>query len=67
MFARLSNFFEKMVSGNDVSVCNAYLASSSDLADLERRMRQVDEEDHAYRMPFCGSVSRDQGSFTSHH
>jgi hypothetical protein len=67
MFARLSHFLGKMVPGHDVSSHSDYLASSSDLADLERRMRQVDEEDHAYRMPFCGAVSRDQNSFGSNH
>ncbi|AMV42606.1 transcriptional regulator [Paraburkholderia caribensis] len=56
-----------MVASRDVSLHGDYLASSSDLADLERRMRQVDEEDHAYRMPFCGAVSRDQNSFGSKH
>jgi hypothetical protein len=56
-----------MVPGHDVSSHSDYLASSSDLADLERRMRQVDEEEHAYRMPFCGAVSRDQNSFGSKH
>jgi hypothetical protein len=67
MFARLSHFLGKMVPGHDVSSHSDYLASSSDLADLERRMRQVDEEEHAYRMPFCGAVSRDQNSFGSKH
>jgi len=67
MFARLSHLFGQMVSGRDCSAHNAYLSSSMDLADLERRMRQVDEDDHAYRMPFCGSVARDQNGFGSNH
>ncbi|ALP63032.1 MULTISPECIES: DUF3563 family protein [Paraburkholderia] len=67
MFARISHLLGKMVASRDVSLHGDYLASSSDLADLERRMRQVDEEDHAYRMPFCGAVSRDQNSFGSKH
>ncbi|WP_250530395.1 DUF3563 family protein [Caballeronia sp. ATUFL_F1_KS4A] len=31
---------------------SAYLASSGDLADLERRMRNVEDEDRAYSMSF---------------
>jgi hypothetical protein len=67
MFARLSHLLVKMVSSQDVPSHNGYLASSGDLADLERRMRQVDEEDQAYRMPFCSSMSRDQNAFASNH
>jgi hypothetical protein len=40
-----------------------YLKSSTDLADLERRMRQVDEADHSYRMSFCGAMHRDRDAY----
>ncbi|WP_321798346.1 DUF3563 family protein [Caballeronia sp. J97] len=52
MFALLSHLLGKLVSRSDVSSHSAYLASSSDLADLERRMRQADEDDRAYGMSF---------------
>ncbi|SAL03610.1 DUF3563 family protein [Caballeronia ptereochthonis] len=57
MFERLSKSLGSLFSDHDVAR-DDYLASSGDLADLERRMRQIDEEDHAYSMHFCGSVGR---------
>ncbi|WP_050451513.1 DUF3563 family protein [Candidatus Burkholderia verschuerenii] len=60
MFARLSNAVVHLFSTQRDHAHDAYFASSSDLADLERCMRQVDEDDHAYSMRFCGSVARDR-------
>jgi hypothetical protein len=54
MFAFLSHAFSQFFSRRD----DAYLDSSKDVADLERRMRQIDDDTHAYRLSFCGSVSR---------
>ena len=56
MFERLSKSLGSFFSTHDTH--DEYLSSSSDLADLERRMRQVEEEDHAYSMHFCGSLGR---------
>ena len=47
MFARISHLLGKMVASRDVSLHGDYLASSSDLADLERRMRQIEAADQA--------------------
>ena len=59
MFDRLSKSFGNLFSARSAhDARDAYLASSTDLADLERRMRQVEEEDHAYSMHFCGSLGR---------
>ena len=65
MFARLTQLFGKTVSRKEVIPHSDYLDSSGDLADLERCMRQVDENDHTYRVPFCGAVSRGQNAFAS--
>ncbi|GAB5094481.1 transcriptional regulator [Caballeronia sp. LP006] len=54
MFERLSRFF----SATDDHSHDDYFASSGDHAELERRMRQVEESDHAYSMTFCGSIPR---------
>jgi hypothetical protein len=56
MFERFSKSVGSFFSMQDYN--DEYLASSSDLADLERRMRQVETEDHDYSMHFCGSVGR---------
>ncbi|AET92110.1 MULTISPECIES: DUF3563 family protein [Caballeronia] len=56
MFERLSQSVGSFFSMHDAH--DDYLASSSDLADLERRMRQVETEDHDYSMHFCGSLGR---------
>lgn len=56
MFERLSKSFGSFFSTHDAN--DDYLASSSDLADLERRMRQVETEDHDYSMYFCGALGR---------
>ncbi|SAK79932.1 hypothetical protein AWB80_04978 [Caballeronia pedi] len=53
MFAILSHLLGKLVSRGDLPSSRAYLASSSDMADLERRMRQVDNDDRAYSMAFA--------------
>jgi hypothetical protein len=63
MFALLSHLIGKLVSSSDVPSNRAYLGSSSDMADLERRMRQAEYDDRAYSMAFCGSVSRDRNAF----
>jgi hypothetical protein len=60
MFARLSNAVVHLFSTRHDQAHDAYLASSSDLADLERRMRQIDCDDHVYGMRFCGSIARDR-------
>ncbi|EKS71602.1 MULTISPECIES: DUF3563 family protein [Caballeronia] len=52
MFALLSHLLGKLVSRTDMPSHSAYLASSGDLADLERRMRNVEDEDRAYSMSF---------------
>jgi hypothetical protein len=52
MFALLSYLLGKLVSSDDMRSHSAYLASSGDLANLERRMRHVEEEDRAYSMSF---------------
>jgi hypothetical protein len=54
MFAVLFSAFSKFFSRRD----DTYLDSSTDVADLERRMRQIEDDTHAYRLSFCGSVSR---------
>jgi hypothetical protein len=54
MSALLSRFFSNLFSRDQA----AYLESSTDLAELERRMREIDAEDHAYSMSFSGSISR---------
>ena len=59
MFERLSHSLDSLFSSHSMhDARDAYLASSSDLADLERRMRQVETEDHDYSMHFCGSIGR---------
>jgi hypothetical protein len=59
MFAILyALFFRKQDESHD-----AYLKESTDLADLERRMRQVDEADRAYSLGFCGAIPRDRHEF----
>jgi hypothetical protein len=64
MFARLSDALGHLFSfsSNGDQSHDEYFASSSDLADLERRMRRIDEQDHAYGMHFCGAISRDQNA-----
>jgi hypothetical protein len=54
MFTFLSHVFSEFFSRRD----DAFLDSSKDVADLERRMRQIDEDNHAYSLSFCGSISR---------
>ena len=56
MFERFSKSLGSFFSMHDAH--DDYLASSSDLADLERRMRQVETEDHDYSMHFCGALGR---------
>jgi hypothetical protein len=56
MFERFSKSLGSFFSMQDAN--DEYLSSSIDLADLERRMRQVETEDHDYSMRFCGSVGR---------
>jgi hypothetical protein len=59
MFARLSLSIDNLLSIHTPDEArDAYLASSSDLADLERRMRQVETQDHDYSMYFCGALGR---------
>jgi hypothetical protein len=60
MFALLSNLFH---TNDDTHAHDAYFGDSADLADLERRMRRVDEEDHAYSLHFCGSIAHDHNKF----
>ncbi|SAK89587.1 hypothetical protein AWB79_06441 [Caballeronia hypogeia] len=63
MFERLSKSLDGLFSIRDAhDAHDAYLASSSDLADLERRMRQVETEDHDYSMHFCGALGRHHDS-----
>jgi hypothetical protein len=54
MFALLFSAFSRFFSRRD----ETYLYSSTDVADLERRMRQIDDDAHAYSLSFCGSISR---------
>jgi hypothetical protein len=56
MFERFSQSLGSFFSSHDAH--GEYLSSSHDLADLERRMRQIEEEDHAYSMHFCGEVGQ---------
>jgi len=59
MFARLSQSIDHLFSIHTPDEArDAYLASSSDLADLERRMRQVETQEHDYSMYFCGALGR---------
>ncbi|SAK88826.1 hypothetical protein AWB76_06381 [Caballeronia temeraria] len=59
MFERLTHSIDSLFSIHTAQETrDAYLASSSDLADLERRMRQVETQDHDYSMYFCGSLGR---------
>jgi hypothetical protein len=55
--------FSKLFNLKDDGAHDDYLNASSDFADLERRMRRVDEEEHAYSLHFCGSVTHDHGRF----
>jgi hypothetical protein len=54
MFERFSKSLGSLFSSHDAH--DDYLSSSADLADLERRMRVIEEEDHTYSMHFCGEV-----------
>lgn len=54
MFERFSKSLGSFFSSHDAQ--EDYLSSSTDLADLERRMRQVEEQDHSYSMHFCGEI-----------
>ncbi|BBU30060.1 hypothetical protein BTHE68_37940 [Burkholderia sp. THE68] len=56
MFERFSKSLGSFFLDRDAS--DEYLASSSDLADLERRMRQVETQDHDYNAYFCGALGR---------
>lgn len=56
MFQRLSHSLGKLFLATDDPAIDAYFASSSDLADLERRMRRVEHDNHAYSLPFCGAI-----------
>ncbi|MFM0322169.1 DUF3563 family protein [Caballeronia glebae] len=59
MFERLTHSIEHLFSIRTAQEArDTYLASSSDLADLERRMRQVETQDHDYSMYFCGALGR---------
>ncbi|MBC8637781.1 DUF3563 family protein [Caballeronia sp. EK] len=59
MFERLSQSIDNLFSIRTTDdLRDAYLASSNDLADLERRMRQVETQDHDYSMYFCGALGR---------
>ena len=59
MFERLSKSIDRLFSVHTVEEDrDAYLASSSDLADLEHRMRQIEAQDHDYSMHFCGALGR---------
>ncbi|SPB17816.1 hypothetical protein NOV72_05019 [Caballeronia novacaledonica] len=59
MFERLSQSIDHFFSiRTSDEARETYLASSSDLADLERRMRQVETQDHDYSMHFCGALGR---------
>ncbi|WP_321799328.1 DUF3563 family protein [Caballeronia sp. J97] len=59
MFERLTHSIDSLFSIRTANEArDAYLASSSDLADLERRMRQIETQDHGYSMYFCGSLGR---------
>jgi hypothetical protein len=63
MFARLYQSIGRLLSASDERTPNrhdTFFASSSDLADLERRMRQVDEDDHAYRLSYCCARPRER-------
>jgi hypothetical protein len=60
MFALFSYLFRPRKETNETR--DDYLKSSTDLADLERRMRQVDEADHAYSLSFCGAMRRDRNA-----
>jgi hypothetical protein len=56
MFERLSQSLVEFFSSRRNAGTDAYFASSTDLADLERRMRHVEQEAPSYTLPFCGSV-----------
>jgi hypothetical protein len=61
MFARLYQCIGRLLSGSSNQPAHdAYFASASDLAELERRMRQVDEDDHAYRLSYCCARPRER-------
>ncbi|WP_250453765.1 DUF3563 family protein [Caballeronia sp. ATUFL_M2_KS44] len=60
MFERISKSLGELIFSRHDASTDAYFASSSDLADLERRMRHVENEAPRYTLPFCGSMdSRD--------
>jgi hypothetical protein len=58
MFARLTRFIAHPFADKGDHAHDAFLSASPDIADLERRMRQIDEDDHAYGMHFCGEIPR---------
>ncbi|SAL77006.1 hypothetical protein AWB71_05367 [Caballeronia peredens] len=53
MFERFSQSLGSFFS--DHHARDEYLSSSSDLAELERRMREVETQDHMYNMHFYSS------------
>jgi len=63
MFKRLFKSLNGPIRFGNDSTVDTYFASSSDLADLARRMRHVEQEEHAYSLSFCGSIRpRDDAS-----
>ncbi|WP_244816553.1 DUF3563 family protein [Caballeronia sp. Lep1P3] len=56
MFQRLSKSLGDLFHTREDRAIDAYLASSSDLADLEHRMRIVEHRDRIDSLPFCGAI-----------
>lgn len=50
MFAYLANKISSLFAGDPNRDCDAFLASSVDLADLERRMRLIETDDNSFRL-----------------
>lgn len=57
MFERISKSFGELIFSRHDTSTDAYFASSTDLADLERRMRHVENDAPRYTLPFCGSMN----------
>lgn len=63
MFERLSHTLSQTFFTRHADSHDDYLASAGDHAQLERRMRQIEEEDHSYSLSFCGSMPHHDRSF----
>lgn len=59
MFERLHHTVDRFISHERNIAIDPYLAASKDLADLERRMREVDVRDSDYSLHAYGSITSD--------